>query len=260
MKNQKLWAVAMSTMLAGAFVVGTANADQTLDNILKEGQASTAAGAQSQRNIDRLQEETDELYREFKTVSKEIDGLRVYNRQLQTQIDGQVKVLSDLKTSIDQVTVIERQIQPLILRMLDTLEQFVELDMPFLMEERQEQIAKLYDILDRADLPVAEKFRQVLEAYRIEGEYGRSILTYPDTLTIGGRDLDVTMLKLGRIALVYQTADKSETGVWDQEQRAWVELSPTEYANSVFAGIRIAKQEAPIDIIRLPIAAPEAVQ
>lgn len=219
-----------------------------------------ANGAASQRRIDKLQEETNDLYQQFKVVNKEIEGLRTYNRQLEKQIENQREVLDQLTTSIDQVTIIERQVQPLILRMLDSLEQFVELDKPFLMDERRERIAQLHDVMDRADVAVDEKFRQVLEAYRIESEYGRNIYTYEDTLNIGGVDLQVNMLMMGRVALVYQTKDKELTGVWDQRQRAWVELDPGRYANAVARGIRIANEEAPIEIIPLPIPAPEAAQ
>ena len=42
-------------------------------------------------------------------------------------------------------------------------------------------------ILDkRADIPLAEKYRQVMEAYRIEIEYGRKIDTYKDTIAVAG--------------------------------------------------------------------------
>lgn len=263
MKKQYLGARALSTLMSlslGLFLSAGVQADPTLDNILREGQAMTASGAQSQKRIDKLQEETDDLYQEFKSVSKEIEGLRVYNRQLQKQIDDQRKVISDLTTSIDQVTVIERQVQPLILRMLDALEQFVELDSPFLLDERQERIAALYEVQDRADVSVAEKFRQVLEAYRIESEYGRSLITYEGTQNVGGVDLQVNMLVFGRVALVYQSKDKKLNGVWDKKNKTWQELDAGTYANSIFQAIRIARGEAPYEIVKLPIPAPEAAR
>jgi len=263
MKKQYLGARALSTLLSvtlGAFLSFTAQADPTLDAILKEGQAMTTAGAQSQKRIDKLQEETDDLYQEFKSVNKEIEGLRVYNRQLQKQIDDQLKVINELTRSIDQVTVIERQVQPLILRMLDALEQFVELDAPFLMQERNERVAKLYEIQDRADVTVAEKFRQVLEAYRIESEYGRHLIAYEDTLNVGGADLQVNMLVFGRVAFVYQSKDKKLNGVWDKKNKTWQELDAGTYANSIFQAIRMARGEAPNAIVKLPIPAPEAAK
>lgn len=257
---QQIRAVAMSTVLSvGALLASTAQADPTLDNILSEGQAMTNAGVQSQKRIDRLQEETSDLYQEFKTVNKEIEGLRVYNRQLQTQIDNQLVVLSRLERSIDQVTVRERQMQPLVLQMLDALEQFVNLDVPFLLEERQERIAQLYSVQERADVSVAEKFRQVLEAYQIESEYGRNSLVYEDTLEIGGEELQVNILKVGRIALIYQTKDRKLSGVYDKEQGNWVELSAGKYANAIANAIKVADGGVP-DMMKLPIPAPEAVQ
>ena len=48
------------------------------------------------------------------------------------------------------------------------LETFVELDVPFHMEERMQRIEFLRNNLDRSDVSIAEKFRQVLEAYKIE--------------------------------------------------------------------------------------------
>lgn len=259
MKKQQIRAVALTTVLSVGAFIGAAQADQTLDNILKEGQAMTTAGVQSQKRIDKLQEETSDLYQEFRSVNREIDGLRVYNRQLERQINNQLKVIEDLTRSVDQVTVRERQMQPLILRMLDSLEQFVELDVPFLKDERQERITQLRNIQERADVSVAEKFRQVLEAFKIEAEYGRNSIVYEDSLNIDGSEKQVNMLMVGRIALVYQTKDWELTGVWDQKNRTWVELDRGTYANAVAASIKVAEGGIP-EMMRLPSPAPEAVR
>lgn len=259
MKKQQIRAVALTTVLSVGAFIGAAQADQTLDNILKEGHAMTAAGVQSQKRIDKLQDETDDLYQEFRSVNKEIDGLRIYNRQLERQIASQKRVIENLTRSIEQVTVRERQMQPLILRMLDSLEQFVALDIPFLPAERQERIEQLRAVQERADISVAEKFRQVLEAYKIEAEYGRNALVYEDTLNIGGSEKQVNMLMVGRIALVYQTKDRELTGVWDQKNRTWVELDRGTYANAVANAIKVAEGGIP-EMMRLPIPAPEAVR
>lgn len=261
MKKQHIRAVAISTVLSvSAFISGATQADQTLDNILKEGQAATAAGVASQKRIDKLQDETATLLIEFKEVNKEIEGLRVYNSQLEKQIANQRVVIDELQKAIEQVTVIERQIQPLILRMLDSLEQFVKLDLPFLEEERTERIATLYDIQERADITVSEKFRQVLEAYKIEAEYGRKLNTYEGKVPVEGVDLNVNILMVGRVALLYQDSDRKYTGIYDKSTRQWVPLDNATYANGVYNAIRMARQEVPQDIMRLPIPAPEAVR
>ena len=48
------------------------------------------------------------------------------------------------------------------IRMIDGVEQFVELDLPFLLKERRARVSRLRDMMDRADVAVSEKFSQVL--------------------------------------------------------------------------------------------------
>lgn len=261
MKKQRFKAVALSTVLsAGALIGGVAQADQTLNAILQVGQEKTQLAQASQQKIDKIAEQTSSLLDQFKTVNKQIEGLRVYNSQLERQIANQLKVISQLEESIENVTVIERQIQPLVLKMLDALEQYVALDVPFHLDERTERLETLRENQERADISVAEKFRQVLEAYKIESEYGRLIDTYEDTLVVGGQDREVNVLRVGRIALMYQTKDTELSGAWDQTQRAWVELDPGQYRSAILKGIRIAKKQASIEVLKLPIPAPEAAQ
>lgn len=261
MKKQRVKAVALSTVIsAGALFGGAAFADQKIDQILSVSQSKTTAGQQSQKRINKLQEETSDLLRKFKSVNKEIAGLQVYNAQLEKQINNQLVVLNDLEESIENVTVIERQIQPLILRMLDGLEQFVQLDVPLYPEKRAKRLAELRDNQDRADISVAEKFRQVLEAYNIEAEYARTLHFYEDKLEVEGQEREVNIFGVGKIALTYQTKDAKFAGAWDQSQRAWVPLDAGEYRAAILNGLKIAKKQASIDIISLPILAPEAAQ
>lgn len=260
MKKQRLKAVVLSTVLsAGALMGSVAQADQTLEAVLQVGQAKTTMAQDSQKRIDRLAQETDDLTQEYKAVNKEIEGLRVYNSQLEKQVAAQLKVIKDLDASIEQVTVVERQIQPLILRMLDALEQFVNLDKPFLVEERTERLQMLRENQDRADISVSEKFRQVLEAYKIESDYGRFLNSYKATLSVGGQDREVNVLQVGRVSLMYQTTDTKLSGAWDAGQNAWVELDDS-YRTIILKGLRIARKQASPDMMIVPVQAPEAAQ
>ena len=261
MKKQRIKAVALSTVLSASALVGSvAQADQTLDAILSVGSSKAKLAQQSQQNIDKLSEQTASLLNDFKVVNKQIEGLQVYNAQLEKQIANQLKVISELEESIKNVTVIERQIQPLMLKMLDGLEQFVSLDVPFQIEEREKRVEDLRNNLDRADISVSEKFRQILEAYKIESEYGRTIETYKDSLNIDGQDREVNVFRVGRIALMYQTTDTSLSGAWDTSAKQWAPLDSGEYRSAILKGIRIAKKQASIDVLSLPISAPEAAQ
>jgi septal ring factor EnvC (AmiA/AmiB activator) len=247
-------AVSVVSLLAAA---GT-RAD-TFTEIFRVSQASADAAKESQQKIDKIADQTRDLLQEYKTVMKQVDGLKVYNGRLEKQIANQEKRVGAIENSIDEVTVIQRQITPLVIRMIDGLEQFVALDKPFHLRERQERLAFLRANLDRADVTTAEKFRQVLEAYKIENEYGRKIDAYKDTIQIDGADREVNVLRVGRIALLFQTTDLAVSGYWDSGKGSWEKLDSNEYRSAIQNGIRMANKQASIDLLTLPIAAPETL-
>ncbi len=265
MKNlmQRLTTLRLAKHVLGAvggvvlMSVGTTASATTLADIFQVADQINQAAIRSQTKIDALTEETRRLLSEYKTVLKEIEGLRVYNRQLEKQIANQEQEMSDLAESIDKVTIIERQITPLMLRMIDGLEQFVGLDMPFLMKERQDRIDRLREMMDRADVAVSEKFSQVFRAYQIENEYGRTMETYGDTINIAGTERKVDVLKVGRVALVYQTPDGEETGMFNKNTGEWEPVG-NEYQASVRQGIRMARQQATQDMFSIPVHGAEA--
>ncbi|WP_346837762.1 DUF3450 domain-containing protein [Microbulbifer sp. SAOS-129_SWC] len=260
MKTKRFMAVALTTALSAGALYGSVATADTLNNVLAVEQQKTTAAQSSQKRIDKIAEETGGLLQDFKVVNKQIDGLRVYNRQLEKQLANQLAVIKDLNESIENVTVIERQIQPLILKMLDSLEQFIKLDAPFQLDERMSNLEHVKKDMDRSDVNVAEKFREVLELYNFEAEYARKITSYGDTLNVNGTDREVNVLQIGRIALLAQTTDSKISLAYDKEKRAWVEIDAGEYRRAIMNGLKIAKKQASTDIMTMPIAAPEAAQ
>ncbi len=228
---------------------------QSLADVLDTRAATTAAGASSQVKIDRVSDDTRGLLSEFKTVMKIVDGLRVYNQQQRRLIKNQEREMLELDDSINNATVIQRQIGPLIERMITGLEEFIELDIPFLIKERRERVQFLKETLDRADVSVAEKFSQLLQAYQVENTYGTTIEDYTDVIELDGKSRQVDMLKWGRVALVFQTPDGDITGVWDNTARQWVIL-PSEYRTGVRDALRIARKTQTADLVHLPVPAP----
>ena len=255
----KTKAIIFTGIMAVVFASGV-NAQQQVDQIVNEGVARSTAAEKSQVKIDKIADQTDELLQQYKSQMKVVDGLKVYNTLLKRQVDGQMVEMSEIETSIEQVSVIERQITPLMLRMLEGLEQFVAADVPFLLEERQERIAKLKSIMEKPSISSAEKFRAVVEAFQIESEFGRTIEAYKDSLELDGKTLVVDVLRVGRVSLLYQSVDGEQNGVWDQDKRSWVTLASAEFKNPIAQGLKIARKQAPPDLLMMPIQAPEAAQ
>jgi hypothetical protein len=175
------------------------------------------------------------------------------------QTEGQQAVLEDISLSMDQVDVINRQIFPLMQKMIDGLEQSISLDVPFLMAERSERLDNLKAIMERSDVSVAEKFRKVMEAYQIENDYGSTIETYKESLTLeDGTTRDYNMLRIGRVGLFFQSEDTNITGRWDNEARQFVLDNGAR--NEVRKGLRIAKQLIAPELILVPVTAATEAQ
>lgn len=227
---------------------------QTVDQVLQADQRRLTLAQQSQERINETVENTRSLEDQYRAITKEIDGLRVYNRLMGAQTSGQQATLDDINLSMDQVDMINRQIVPLMTRMIDGLEQSISLDVPFLMDEREERIQTLKDLMERSDVSVAEKFRKVMEAYQIELDYANTAEAYEQTLTFGDETRNYNILRIGRIGLYFQSADAGITGRWDHDAREWVEDNSAR--NEVRTGLRMTKQLIAPEIIVVPVSAP----
>ena len=249
--------LSLSLFLAACPALALAGA---LEEIHREGEQKIQEARRSQEKVDAIVRSAQERLIVYRSLVKQAEGLETYNTQLATQLANQRELLERLEASMAQVALIERQMSPLIGRMTESLRQFVERDLPFHAEERKERLAFLMDNQGAADLSVAEKFRQVIEAYQIENEYGRKIDSWQDIVRIDGADHEVDVARIGRIALLCQTRDTRLTGYWDNITRQWRPLESTLYRNPVRYAIKMARKQLPIDLLVLPVRAPEDVE
>ncbi len=250
----------LAVALAAAFVAmgsGTAVAVE-LDQLVAQRMEVNNEAAKSQVRIDKFSDDTDRLTAEYRVVIQRIDALRVYNKQVSDLIVSQEEEMVSLRRQIDDVELVGREVTPLMLGMLDAIENFVELDVPFLPEERAERISGLHDVMVRADVTDAERYRKIMEAYQVENEFGRTIEAYQGELNLDGKTRQVDYLRVGRVGFYYQTLDGNETGAWDQKQGGWTDASKS--TNGVRLGIRMANKQTAPDLLRLPLPAAEAAQ
>jgi hypothetical protein len=242
------------------WLVGPSAAQEPSGGALDEaveirGQANEELSA-VQGRVEALSDATDTLLTQYQSGLRQLESLRIYNKQLDALIAAQEVERLSLAEQTDRVELVSRDVTPLMLRMIDALESFVSLDIPFLEEERSERVLGLRKLMHRADVSEAEKYRSIMEAYQIENEYGRTIEAYRSTLDKDGKELTVNFLRVGRIALVYQSLDESQAGAWNQETRSGESLDGS-YRTSIRQGLRIARKQAAPDLIRLPLPAPE---
>lgn len=240
--------------LIGLMAVSAFSAASNLDSALDKGVQRANTAQKAQAKIDAVDDKARTLEQEYFSVAKEIDGLKVYLSQLDQQISAQDKELKEIENSIEEVTLIERQITPLMLKMIDALDAFVNADVPFQKSKRLDRVAKLKQLMARADVTVAEKYRKVLDAYQKEMDFGRTIKSYRDSLAIDGQEKEVDFLRVGRVALMYQTLDGEQIGIWNKETKAFEALD-AKYKSKLTQALRVAREQAAPALIKVPVNA-----
>ncbi|MEM9314985.1 MAG: DUF3450 domain-containing protein [Pseudomonadota bacterium] len=248
--------LAVAVLLAGALGApapqGLAQDDRTLRAIENEGVERNDERRDAQASVDEVHDQTRRLIDAYRAELRIVEGLETYIEMLDAQISNQENEISTLQTSNPDGAVIERQILPLLARMIDGLEQFVALDLPFLGDERSERVRRLRDLLTRSDVTVAEKARRVFEAYQIESDYGRTIEAYRAKLAVDGGSFDADFLRVGRVALIYRTVGDERLGFWDGD--SWEALPDSPYRRYIEQGLKVARQEIAPELLTVPLA------
>lgn len=215
--------------------------------------ATDQSGRQSQQKVEQLDDQAQQLLNEYRQLRAETDQLALYNRQMTAIVNSQEEELASLARQILEIERTERGILPLMSRMLDSLEQFVQLDTPFLAQERSARLALLQDLLLRADVTVSEKFRRVLEAYQIEVDYGRNIEAYRAQLD----GVSYDFLRIGRLALYRLSNDGTQAWVWHPQQQ-WLALD-SGYLRDLRKALKVAQQTAAPEMLVVPLPTPASL-
>ena len=247
------------TLFVFTALISTSILADQIQPLLDVGEERQQSEKVSQSKIDTMDDDTSLVVNEYKTVSKQIEGLIVYNAQMRKQIQVQEERLKEIDKTMKEAQIMQRQIPPFTRRLLAGIEKSIELDLPFHLADRKERIAFAKAAIDNPTVSPAEGLRQVLETFNVEMEYGRKIDSYKDTILVGEQQREVNVLRVGRLALIYQTSDENVTGAFDNRKKEWVELDGS-YRNPTKKGLRIANKLATVDMLELPVQNPEAVQ
>jgi chromosome segregation ATPase len=249
-------AVTLATIATLAAAVAGAQLNQTLQAQIEVDRAA----AQAQQQIDSVRDRTLDAAARYAQAMTEAESYEKYNKQLSAQVASQQSEIASIEQQLLDIETTNREVQPLMDQMVRALDQFVKLDVPFLIEERTERVDNLKNIMARADVTISEKYRLILEAYQIELEYGRTLEAYEGTLALGGGEdtRTVEFVRFGRVSLMYRTLDGSESGYWDAVNKQWVQ--DNNYAEAIEQALRVARAEGAPELLTIPVPAPQEIQ
>ena len=206
----------------------------------------------SQKKINQIDDQTKKMRQEYRSVLNKTENIRIYNEQLAGYIESQKQEILETRKKIEEVKDTRKEIVPLMLRMLDSLENFINLDVPFLIEERRARVQDLRSVLNRSDVSVSEKYRQLISVFKLEQEYGRTLQTYRGVREIEGKEFTVNYLRLGRLIFVYQSLDGRHMFYWDKQTGQWKKLLKF-YKKDAGRAIRMALKQIPPDLVIMPV-------
>ena len=227
-------------------------AQEIVDETIGSQVSASSISQEAQLKIDNLDDESKEIYYEYKDTIAEYKSLKTYDDQLQQIINAQNDEVKSILQQIDSLDSTNKDILPFLKRMIDVLREFVMLDVPFLKKDRLQKVDELDSILLKANVTTAEKFRKVFEAYQSEYNFGNTIETYSGTMEIDDSPMAVRYFRLGRIGYYYASLDYKKTGYWDDASKEWIH-SRGKFSNELKAAIDIANRQAPPNFINLPI-------
>lgn len=204
-----------------------------------------------QKSIDKNESIKEELLNEYKYTTNAIKSTTIYNNQLSKIINSQEEEIKSLNQQIIDIEQTQKNIFPLMIDMIKSLKILVQEDTPFLLEERTNRVKRLESILDKADIKTHEKYRLILEAFKVEYDYAKTIESYQEKLN----DKTYNFLRLGRVALYYQSLDLKEYGYYNKQTKSWEKIENSKSKSNIRKAIKIAKKQQNVDFLNLPFLA-----
>ncbi|MGB3627681.1 MAG: DUF3450 domain-containing protein [Henriciella sp.] len=229
--------------VAAVIVAGLAMpvmAQGQLRQALDTGEEATRRAEQVQEQINQLDDQRSDMVSEFRTLLQRTQAAQLYARQQEKVVESQRRELESLEEQLGRVDEITAQTTPMLIDMISDLEAFVSADLPFKLVERRAGIDELRAAMENPQVPIVEQYRLIIEAYKREMEYGRTIQTWPEAINIDGNEVMVDMFLYGRVALVYVSPDRKYAARYDRASGDWVPVE-NKFKEDIAEAIKVAK-------------------
>ena len=208
------------------------------------------AQASIQEQIDAADEQTREQLEERRRLERETRQLEADNASLTGRLAEEAERQQRLAIALDTLEETRAALPVIEQNMSVKLSQWIESDLPFLREER---LARVERQPDEQGANTIERINGLLEAWRVELDYGREMDSWRGRLSQDCSEREVDFLRVGRIGFYYLTPDGREGGVWRAESRALQPLDD-EYLREVRNGLRMAEDQRAPELLTLPLS------
>lgn len=210
--------------------------------------------AQAQKKADDWSVSKEDLINEIRDLKTRVTWLQYQRQKHETYVQGLKDNISRLEAKKLEARKVREQLEPYLEEVVDRLEKLIAADLPFLSEERQQRLMFLRNTMNDYHLSLGEKLRRVFEALQVEATYGKMVTASEATLDIEGSETQVTIFRLGRVAMFYQSLDGEKIGRWNRETKKWEPLSK-DFERDIRRALEMARRERSVQLIQLPLGA-----
>lgn len=236
--------------LAGVLASGTLLASEQAVAQAAESVEAQQTQAALQEQIDAADDQTREQLEELRRLERETRRLEADNASLAGGLAEEAERQQRLATALDTLEETRAALPVIEQNMVEQLSNWIEGDLPFLRDER---LARVERQPGEQGENTIERINSLLEAWRVELDYGREMDSWRGRLRQENREREVDFLRIGRIGFYYLTPDGREGGVWNAESGEWQPLND-EYLREVRSGLRMAEDQRAPDLLTLPLS------
>jgi len=210
--------------------------------------------AKAQVKSDDWNVDKDDLVNEIRELRTRLTWLKYQKAKHIIYVKGLNDNIATLEAKKLEARQLRENLEPYLDEVVARLEEFIIEDMPFSQEERQLRLSFLRNTLIDYQLDLGEKLRRVFEALGVEATYGKMVIATDEALNIDGTDTEVTIFRIGRMAMYYQTLDKEKIGKWNTVTKEWEPLSK-DFSRQMRHAVEMANRERSVQLIQLPLGA-----
>lgn len=243
--------VALATVLAAAAMAPAArsqDAAKLSDTVTK----TVETHQQTQKKQEEWANEQADLASRLKAARAQADFFQKKKELEEKEVAALDKGIAELERRMVESVRLNESLIDTLDAVVVRLENFVNRDLPFLMEERRARIAGLKDALARPDFTGAEKLRRVLEALQVEANYGNVAEVYQEKIMVNDEEVHADMVRIGRVSVYWLTPDGERVGEYDRGQGKWVELD-RKYAHTINVTREMALRLRSVEVVSLPL-------
>ena len=244
--------VATGLLAALLFFTGSTGAEEYTERLKKPVRESVAIRQKTQLEREHWQTEKEKQVAAYEVLEARRDAMLATRQALQKDLERQQAHNRELADQLTKLDAIATDIEPFLAETRARLTELLQREPALLPEERRHRVERLEALLQDPLVDIGEKYRQTMEALFIEAEYGKTVDAYQQAIHVENQSVTVTILRLGRLALFYQSMDAKTCGYYDRGVGAWKPLAG-KYNKAIRTAIEIIRKQRPAQMVALPI-------